>query len=88
MSALFICTLAIADNITINWGIDNQLYTTTTCTVGGDVILPSISKRGHVFRGWQPEHFDRGTFANWEAVPYITAEYQRNVYVQEFVLFY
>ena len=66
---LLFCGTTFADTITINWGVDNQPYTTTTCTVGGDVILPSVSKRGHVFRGWTPEHFNRGTFADWSSVP-------------------
>ena len=66
---LFVCISAIAETITINWGVDNQLYTTTTCEIGGDVILPPVSKRGYVFRGWKAEHFDRGTFVNWVNVP-------------------
>lgn len=67
---IFFCTLAIANNITLNWDIDNQTYTTTTCTVGGDVELPTPpTKRGYIFRGWQAEHFDRGTFADWTNVP-------------------
>jgi hypothetical protein len=78
ISALSICTIAIADQITINWGVDNQPYTTTTCTVGGDVILPSVSKRGHVFRGWTVEHFDRGTFADYFSVPTSVSLYSVN----------
>ena len=64
-----LCFGAYADTITINWGVDNKPYTTTTCEIDGDVILPPVSKRGHVFRGWQPEHFDRGTFADYVSVP-------------------
>ncbi len=66
---LFICTIAIADTITINWGVDNQIYTTTQCEIGNDVILPNVSKRGHMFKGWQPEYFDRGNFVNFDSVP-------------------
>ena len=79
-----LCFGAYADTITINWGIDNQPYTTTTCEIGGDVILPSVSKRGHIFRGWQAEHFDRGTFADWDSVPtntnsYLSDRYESNI---------
>ena len=80
LTAIFICTIAYAENITINWGVDNKPYTTTTCTVGDDVVLPSVSKRGHIFRGWTAEHFDRGTFADWTSVPTISNYYQKNVY--------
>ena len=59
-----------ADTIDIQWGSDNQTYTTTTCTVGGDVLLPNApTKRGYIFKGWQKDIFNRGTFANWDAVP-------------------
>ena len=80
ISVLFISTLAIADDITINWGVDNQPYTTTTCEIGGDVVLPSVSKRGYIFRGWTPEHFNRGTWATWADVPT-----QANLYPEDYV---
>ena len=74
-----LCCGAYADTITINWGIDNQPYTTTTCDIGNDVILPTApTKRGHIFRGWNPEHFNRGTFANWDAVPIDINSYQED----------
>ena len=63
------CIGAHAEQITINWNVDNQIYTTTTCEVGGDVVLPPVSKRGHIFKGWIAEHFNRGTFTNWDNVP-------------------
>ena len=78
--ALSVCGVAIADTITINWGVDNQPYTTTTCEIGGDVVLPSVSKRGYIFRGWTPEHFDRGTFADWNSVPKNTTSYLVDYY--------
>jgi len=81
LSVLF-CGTVFADTITINWGVDNQPYTTTTCEVGGDVVLPSVSKRGHIFRGWTPEHFNRGTFQKWSYVhktkDYYLADYYNN----------
>lgn len=79
LSVLF-CGTVFAETITINWGVDNQPYTTTTCEVGGDVVLPPVSKRGHIFRGWTPEHFDRGTFADWGSVPTDATVYSTNQY--------
>ena len=75
-----LCFGAYADTIAINWGVDNQPYTTTTCEIGGDVILPPVSKRGYIFRGWTPEHFDRGTFENYESVPSDISSYYNDVY--------
>ena len=73
--AIFICTIAYAENITINWGVDNQTYTTTACEIGGDVALPTTpTKRGHIFRGWQ-KNYNRGTFDNWSSVPSNTNQY-------------
>lgn len=80
LSVLF-CGTVFADTITINWGIDNQPYTTTTCEVGNDVFLPTApTKRGHIFRGWTPEHFDRGTFSNWSNVPTNENGYSNDFY--------
>ena len=43
-----------ADTETLNWIVDGQTYTTTTCESGGDIILPTPpSKPGYVFRGWK-----------------------------------
>jgi len=78
---IFICAVAIAEQITINWGVDNQTYDTTTCEIGADVALPTTpTKRGHVFRGWVAEHFDRGTFTNWEKVPTNSSLYEQDIH--------
>ncbi len=52
----------------------NTTYAQTTCTIGGDVILPTISKRGYIFRGWSP-FFYRGRFPNWSDIPSYSSEY-------------
>ncbi len=76
LSLCFICTAAVTEQISINWGADNQLYTTTTCEIGDNVILPSApTKRGHIFKGWQAVHFNRGIFADWNNVPVIDTSY-------------
>ncbi len=76
LSAVFIATTAIAEQITINWGADNEHYTATSCEIGNDVILPTTpTKRGHIFKGWIAEHFNRGIFADWNNVPVIDTSY-------------
>ncbi len=78
---LLCCGVAFAGQVTINWGTDNQIYTTTTCEVGGDVILPTPpTKRGYTFRGWKKDSFNRGTWANWEELPNNNISYPEDVY--------
>lgn len=80
LSALFIATTAIAEQITINWGADNEHYTATSCEIGNDVILPTTpTKRGHIFKGWIAEHFYRGTWPDWTAVP-SNADYSLDIH--------
>ena len=78
---LLFATAVFADTVTINWGVDNQTYTTTTCQSGNDVILPTApTKRGYIFKGWVAEHFDRGTYATWAAVPQSVSLYKKDTY--------
>ncbi|MBR3510536.1 MAG: InlB B-repeat-containing protein [Alphaproteobacteria bacterium] len=66
---IFICSIAHADTETINWYVDGNTYATTTCEIGGGVSLPDEpTKYGYDFIGWS-EIFNRGTFANWAAIP-------------------
>lgn len=52
MAVLF-CNLAIAATENINWYIENDIYTTTTCETGGDILLPPPpTKYGYTFIGW------------------------------------
>ena len=45
--------IAYGDTMNINWIVDGTTYDTTTCTVGGDVSLPTApTKYGYTFRGW------------------------------------
>ena len=79
--AIFCFSYAYADTVNINWGADNQLYTTTTCDIGTDVILPTPpTKRGHTFRGWKKDSFNRGTWPDWDTVPNIENQYLSDVY--------
>jgi len=48
-----IITPAIPDTMNVNWMVDGSVYNTSTCTVGGDIILPTTpTKRGYTFLGW------------------------------------
>lgn len=83
VSALLISGTVVADTINIKWGVDDQTFTTTTCEIGGDVVLPTPpEKPGYIFKGWVKDVFNRGTFANWQAVPsdpsYYTPDYHNN----------
>ena len=53
---------AHADTETVNWYKDGQTYAQTTCTVGGDIILPETpTKRGYNFTGWAVALYDLST---------------------------
>lgn len=42
-----------ADTETLQWYVDNDLYATTTCESGGDIVLPTPpTKYGYRFQGW------------------------------------
>lgn len=56
---LFICVIfingiSIADTVNLNWQNGDNLYSQSTCTVGGDLIVPSTppTKYGYNFVGW------------------------------------
>lgn len=59
LATLFIGIVAAhADTANITWlNEDHTTYDTSTCTVGGDIILPTTpTKRGYTFRGWIPDY--------------------------------
>ena len=52
LSMLF-CFTAYAQTETLNWYMDGNIYTTTTCESGNDILLPTTpTKRGYTFKGW------------------------------------
>lgn len=58
-----ICTIFIvgfthADTIDINWMVGDSVYETSTCTVDGDLIVPSAppTKYGYTFQGWSTDY--------------------------------
>lgn len=61
---------AIAETMNVNWYVDDSIYDTSTCTVGGDIILPTApTKRGYTFLGWS-------------ATPIPTTEYTPIEYIE------
>ena len=56
LSAMFICTVALADTINLHWlNYDGTNYQNSTCTVDADLILPSTppTRYGYTFTGWK-----------------------------------
>ncbi len=55
---MFFCAASIAEQITINWlNTDGTRNRTTSCTIGGDVILPyTPTKYGYTFQGWRANY--------------------------------
>lgn len=49
-----VISIALADTMNVTWyNIDNTVYDTTTCTVGGTLNLPTAPTRyGYTFKGW------------------------------------
>ena len=47
------CSVSFAQTETLNWYIDGNVYTTTQCESGNDILLPTTpTKRGYTFKGW------------------------------------
>ena len=67
--AIFIAGFAHADTETINWYVDGDIYDTTTCTIGGDINLPTAPyKYGYTFQGWvgyTPIEYIESTGTQW-----------------------
>lgn len=57
---IVLCTFAkpaiATDSIDINWYVDGENYSSSTCEYGGDIIIPSTNptKYGYTFVGWEP----------------------------------
>lgn len=49
--------ISLADTININWYVGDSVYSTSTCTVGGDLTLPTApTKYGYTFMGWEVDY--------------------------------
>lgn len=52
-SLIVLQNFAYGETLTIDWLVDGDSYTQTTCSVGDDLILPQAPvKRGYTFLGW------------------------------------
>lgn len=51
---LFVCVICRADNFYQHWYVEDNAPIQTSCTTGGDIILPtSPTKYGYDFIGWE-----------------------------------
>jgi len=54
LCAGFICTIAFAQTISIDWKVDGRTYAQNTCEYGGMLSVPNPppTKYGYTFQGW------------------------------------
>ena len=72
---IFPC-IARADTLNLNWIVDGQTYAQTTCTVGGDLTLPTApTKYGYTFQGWEVP-YSRLEYLEGQNGPYINLNYK------------
>ncbi|MBR3147744.1 MAG: InlB B-repeat-containing protein [Alphaproteobacteria bacterium] len=63
MSLVFVCGIASAETINVNWVVDGDTYAQTSCETGGNFTLPTTpTKYGYHFVGWQQD----GSIGYWE----------------------
>ena len=67
---MFIEHASFATTETINWYVGGNVYDTTTCNTGGDVVLPNAptAPRGYHFAGWArytPIEYLESTGTQW-----------------------
>ena len=69
LTAIFMCITAHAKTETLNWYIGGNIYATTTCESGNDILLPTTpTKRGYTFKGWAsyiPIEYLESTGTQW-----------------------
>ena len=51
---MFVCVAAIAQTVSVDWMVDNDIYAQNTCEYGGTLTVPSTAptKYGYTFQGW------------------------------------
>ena len=61
--------VSMADTVNIDWIVDGETRTTTTCNIGDDLILPAApTKYGYTFQGWAtyiPIEYIESTGTQW-----------------------
>jgi len=70
-----VINLVIADTMNVNWMVDGSVYDTSTCTVGGDLIIPATTptKYGYHFVGWGP--YSLLEYIESDGTQYINTDY-------------
>lgn len=55
LGTFFICAVAFAQTINVNWKVGDTTYASNTCEYGGTLTVPSTppTKYGYTFQGWQ-----------------------------------
>ena len=70
--SLLLNATVFAETVSINWYKEDQLYQTTTCEVGNDLILPTApTKRGHTFVGWDISRYTQVEYIESSGTAYI-----------------
>ena len=68
--AICICAVAFADTVNITWKNDDVTYDTSTCTVGGDLSVPTPpTKTGYTFVGWEVKAAKELEYVTFQRVP-------------------
>ncbi len=66
---MLFCGTVFAQTETLNWYMDGNIYTTTQCESGTDILLPTTpTKRGYTFKGWAsytPIEYLKSTGTQW-----------------------
>ena len=56
MCCVFICVICHAQTVNIDWKVDGNIYSQSTCEYGADLNVPQTppTKYGYTFNGWLP----------------------------------
>lgn len=88
---IFLSMAAIAQTISIDWKIGNDIYSQSTCEYGGDLIVPTApTKYGYTFQGWKKPYTDieyiesTGTqWINTGVVPNSAIKVKTRIYINQ-----
>lgn len=73
---LFICVVCYGTTFNQYWIVDDNAPIQTTCTTGGDIILPAPpTKYGYDFIGWEQSQFRRIEYLESTGTQYIDTPY-------------
>lgn len=76
---LFVCVICRADTFTQYWYVEDNTPIQTTCTTGGDIILPTPpTKYGYDFIGWEQLPLTRIEYLESTGTQYIDTGFYPN----------